>query len=496
VSTFLGMVSGEPLLHMTTDSRTQAQMQGAPGPTTIFHSDLPYIFVKKQFTLDSYVIWGTGGGGRTFSIPTELQNYKSNNPDLAYLMIVEESNGNKSIINPMLQIDSKYGTSESGTVFLDGTSCINGFDYEFAFTTSDSQLSDITRISTFVKGGIDLTFRPWDVGDTRVTIFRAPYGKMSDYDPIGYSEIHRKNGALGFPREEGYDHYGGTKIDLLSSNNNAAKVHFVFLNIENSATTFDRLPDKTGTDINIEIDNFNVGGVDMLENTPLIMRGVKNSGDSVTKLMPNSMLVGSKVTGFDLFNASTGFVSSSDTVTADNTPVIEIPDEFSPAQTMEIDFKDKTIKRDGSDIFTAATAASGLRVIGTKQFSFSSGATVSEYSSGFNNHPITVSGTYSETPDANTMYLASVRYEGLSLLSSTIMTAGDNQIMTIVAHLDDGVLNPDIFYSFYATALVTISNTGTITARTYWRGYNFGTISSFIYSLDTLDVRLIALSAN
>ena len=501
MSTFLGMVGGEPLLHMTTDTRTEAQMQGNPGPTTIFHSELPYIFVKKRFTLDSFVYWGSGSGGRTFALPTELQDYKSNNPDLAYLLVVEESDGSKSIINPMLQVDSKYETAENGSLIVNTTSCINGVHYQFAFTTSDSQLSAITRNNSFVKGGVSLTFRPWDVGDTRVTIFQAPYGESwTGSSSLNWTKVHRINDPLGLgSRLPGYDRYGSSSIDLLSQNNDATKLHFIFLNIENSATTFNRLPDKTGTDINIEIDNFDVGGVDMLENTPLIARGVKNSGDTVTSLIANSMLVGSKTTGFSIAACDTGFVDSSGVVSDNNTPVIEIPPAFTSSQTMEIDFKDKTITRDGADIFTAATAQSGLRVIGTKEFSFSMGATVYEFSSGFNNHSITVTGSYTETPDANTTYLASVRYEGLSLLSSTFMAAGDNQIITINAYLNDEVFNPDIFYYFYATALVTISNTGDITARTYWKGFNFSNTSignNVTFSLDELDVRLIALSAN
>lgn len=489
------MVGGEPLLHMTTDTRTQAQMQGAPGPTTIFHSDLPYIFVKKRFTLDSYVNWGSGNGGRTFALPQAVQDYRSNNPNQAHLLIIEESNGQQSIINPMLNMDAKFSDAESGFTVINCTSCINGADYQFAFTTSDSQLSAITRGNQFFQSSPSLTFRPWGTTDTRITIFRAPYGEQRDtgtfslFTKIREDQIDYRYNNASDPLRFGRD--------LLSVGNDCVKVHIVFLNIENSPTTFNRLPDKTGTDINIEIDNFDVGGVDMLENTPIISRGIKNSGDVITSLIGRP--VGSKITGFSEANTELGFVTTSNNVTENNTPVIEIPADFTPAQTMEIDFKDKTIKRDGNDIFTASTATSGLRVIGTKQFTFqpSTGSLTQENRTGYINQSVTISGSYTETPDANTIYLASTLYQGQQLLSSTIMTPGDNPVCNFAVYYDEDSANPDNFYSYLMVGMVTIANDGTLTPRTYYRTRNFSSsIVSVGFTLDAIDVRLIALSAN
>jgi hypothetical protein len=477
---------------MTTDTRTEAQMQGNPGPTTIFHSDLPYIFVKERFTLDSYSTWGSTGGGRTFNLSQELLNYRSANPDLAYLMVVEESNGNQAIMNPMLIAEGWFKTN--GSFFRRALTCINGVEYAFAFTSSDSQLSAITRDNTgFVFFGkatnepLNYTFRPWGDGDTRVTLFRGPWGQ---HEFINDTSIFF----------DSYDlYFGGPSelvTDLGSDNNQAAKVHFIFLNIENTPTTFNRLPDKTGTDINIEIDNFNVGGVDMLANNPALARGIQNSGTTVTPIIGKPL--GNKITGFSRSQVQLGFTTTSNVVTDNNTPILEIPNEYSAAQTMEIDFKDKYIKRNGNDVFTAASAAAGLRVIGTKEITFTpdSGGLVFQFTDTFRAQTYTESGSFSETPDANTIYLASTIYEGQKLLSSTVMTAGDNTIFTDLSYMEWFTF-PVRQYQIALAWMITISNSGTITPRVQVKsGNHINDSVALSKTFGELKVRLIALAAN
>lgn len=494
MSTFLGMVSGAPLLHMTSDTRTQAQMQGGPISTTIFHSDLPYIFVKNRFTLDTYSTWGDTSGGRTFALSTDLKNYWESNLNLAYLIIVEQSDGSQSIINPMLQADGRYFENFGNSYTYNAIAAINGADYCFAFTTSDSQLSAITRGNTgFPLGStINYTFRPFGSGDTRITIFRTPFAEWFTSSGYVWSVAENSNYYWANAYNNDPNRFGR---DLVSSGNDATKVHIVFLNVNNSVASFNRLPDKTGTDINIEIDDFDVGGVDMLANTPLISRGVKAAGTTVTPLIGTP--VGGKTTGISSSNVDTGFVSTSNVVSINNTPVLEIPDEFTSSQTMEIDFLNKTIKRDGNDIFTSTTAASGLRVIGTKEVTFTPATgSVTEGLNTYRTMTNTQTGSYTETPDADTIYLANTVYDDQKLLSSTLMTVGDNPVFHHHWYYRDEVPQPTKILNFGCDFMITIDSSGNITPRAYVRGGLVRNLTFGGITFGDFKVRLIALAAN
>jgi hypothetical protein len=477
---------------MTTDTRSLEDMKTDPLSTSIFHSDLPYIFVKDRFTVDSYVAWGDTSGGRTFALSSDLIDYKAANPDRAFLMVIEESDGKQSIVNPMLQADSVFDDTENGITTANATCAINGCDYLFAFTTSDSQLSAITRGNSLITGSINLVYRPWDVGDTRVTIFRAPFGEYTI--PFGTIIQSSPRGSELYFIDSLSD---GRRFgrDLVSIGNDCVKVHFIFLNIQNSVDTFDRLPDYTGGAINIEIDDFTVGGVNMLENTPLISRGTFNSGDTVTPIIGKPL--GSRVAVFSSSQMDLGFTSSTNVVSANNTPVIEIPSEFTPAQTMQINFKDKFIRRDGTDIFTTTTAAAGLRIIGTKEIEFTPATgSITEFMNSF----VTLSSTQTGTitgADANTIYLASTVYDDQKLLSSTIMTVGDNPIFNIFGYYQKDSSNPDDSFSFGAFFLITIASDGTVSARCYRRSANYSaSVVSVGFTFGAFKVRLIALDAS
>lgn len=493
MSTFLGIVGGNPLLHMTTDTRTEAQMQGGPSSTSIFHSDLPYIFVREQYTLDSYTNYNGSDAGRTFAITTELQNFKNSNPNLAHLLVLEDSSGNKWVHNPML---NTIGGSRK--VFLNGPryefcACANGAEYFTAFTTSDSQLDAITR-NTF-RTTIDFTFRPWDVGDTRITVFRTP--------DFAYKMTTTQYGVLfnsGISPSEalpnicnGSDIFDWGAKDLESDNIDVTKVHFVFLNVEHSGSSFDRLPNYQAGSITLNKDDFIVGGIDLNKNQPLVTRGKQASGTTVTPLF--GQVLGGKTV--KTTEETVGKVSTSNVVSQNDTPILEIPDAWSPASEIEIDFKDKFVKRDGETTFSANSLAQGLVFIGEKKIvvpQFTDSLTSNQ------NTTSTVSSTQTgsfTSPDANTLYLASVVYAGQKLHSVAVWSVGDN----VIADFGLGYL--ERFSSFNAafaidvTFYLEIDASGNTTVKKKSVAAEFVNISSAGFTLDeSFEIELMGLKPN
>ena len=493
MSTFLGIVGGNPLLHMTTDTRTEAQMQGNPGSTTIFHSDLPYIFVREQYTLDSYTNYNGSDAGRTFALTTELQNFKSSNPDLAHLLVLEDSSGNKWVHNPML---NTIGGSRK--IFLNAPryefcACANGAEYFTAFTTSDSQLDGITR-NTF-RTSINFIFRPWDVGDTRITVFRTPdfaYKMTTTQYGVLYNSGILPSQAMPNICNASDQFDWGAK-DLESDNIDVVKVHFVFLNVEHSATTFDRLPNYQAGSITLNKDDFIVGGIDLNKNQPLVTRGKKASGTTVTPLF--GQVLGGKTIG--ITSETVGKVSTSNVVSQNDTPVLEIPNQWSSASEIEIDFQNKTVKRDGDTTFSASSLAEGLVYIGTKKIvipQFSESLTENQ------NFHSTVSSTQTgsfSSPDANTLYLASVVYGGQKLHSAAVWSVGDNVIA------DFGLAYTERFSSYFAVYAIDtvfyleIDASGNTTVKKHSKSADFISISSAGFTLsESFEIELMGLKPN
>lgn len=486
MSSFLGKAdSGNPIMHFTSDTKSIADMKSGPGPTTLFHSDLPYVFVRERWKLTSYTGWA---GGRKFALPSDLRTFKSNNPNLAFLIIVEQSDGSKAIMDPCLHVSYYYWMNQTnvGNQFLvaDVLSAINGTDYQYAFTDDDSQLSSITRQPSLGA----LTFRTWDSNDTSITIFRAPFGEC--YIPSGYVQGQVDYQLLTWD----YNNRGGK--NLLSVGNDCVSIEIVFLNITNSPTTFDRQPNfNSSSAITVSRDTFNVGGFDLLNFTPTLSRGTYNTGSTITPYYGN--LVGGKPNFISLTDFDMGYVTTGNQVTKNGTPVLEIPVASQPSDTLEIDFKQKYIKKGGKTIFNASTASQGLRVIGTKEIEFTlDSGNIGEYS---NTHAVlasTQTGSYTETPTSNTIYLMSAVFNGVDILNSSIIGVGDNVILatSLYWRYEQGVAYQ---YSMAPQFYLNITANGAITPKVYKYSSNYINIGGNVVSVGfgSIKVRLIALAA-
>ena len=241
MSTFIGKVNNKPFMHMTSDTKTEANMQGAPSSTTLFHSDLPYVFAREQWEIDTYTDWNGTGGGRKFALPAEAQTFRANNPDLAYIVILEDSNGHTTIVNPCLNVHGSFWQYVNPNADYKYSAATVGSEYTIAFTDSDTQLTNLSRNPQSGTWGStrELTFRIWDSNDTSVTVFRHPragtWFKVSGALPYygSYARAHFANQVEG--SYESYM-YGSAK-DTVSDSLDIVKVRVVALNVTNSPST-------------------------------------------------------------------------------------------------------------------------------------------------------------------------------------------------------------------------------------------------------------------
>jgi len=363
----------------------------------------------------------------------------------------------------------------------------NGAEYFTAFTTSDSQL-DAMSDNEFMSQ-INLIFRPWDVGDTRVTVFRCPdmahrfgqYGAYTEFNENGeYDNVCEGEGVFMSPQK-----WESTGLDVV-------KVHFVFLNVLHSPTEFNDLPDfDSSQPITLNPDEFSVGGINMLVNQPLITRGKFDSGDTVTPLY--GQVAGGKRVEFA--TEYVGKVSSSNVVDANNTPVIEYPNAFTPSSKMEFDLLNKTIKRDGDVTFSASALAQGLQVIGTKKIvlsAFSESAT--EKLSRTSTIATTQTGSF-DSPNADCLYLASVVYGGEKAHSAAIFSVGNNTIADFAfSHFE---FRPDVgrfAWGINTFWYLEIDASGNCTVKRFTDSTDYLRYQSISYTFDEeLEIRLIGL---
>jgi hypothetical protein len=500
MSTFIGKVGTTPICHMTSDTQTQTTLEGDPISTTLFHSQLPYVFAREQFELTSYSSWNSGHG-RTFAFSQDLIDFKDNNPDLACLVILEDSNGKRGLFTPTITLrhqdrqGSKHGMSSLGN------------EYTCAFTSSDTQLEDMTR-----QPNIAFTLYNFDTADTRITVFKHAYvGTYSNTTSACYmralstmwsDECTDRYDYLraNFPSLANCldDWGGGSAVDLrslASGGVDIVKVRFVFLNITNTASTFDRQPDYSGTSsITIKDDEFSVGNIDLIKNAPIVSHGLKNTSDTVDAVI--GTLAGGMPSNYTNGIVNTlGKLSDGGSPAANNTPVLEFPDPSTASTTMEYDFSTKVFKRDGKPVFSATTAAKGLQVIGTKEieFDFASGS----FSGGtdtFVSLTQTQSGTITGA-GANTLYLASMVYaaDGTNFnqaLPSCVYGVGRNKLMLF--HYARVVNNQN--YWIAAPAWVCdIDSSGNIDVKVHRRGGDMTSAISFTFG--AMKLRLIAMDS-
>jgi len=486
MSTLIGTKSGKPFMHMTSDVKTKAQLESSTYSTTLFHSDLPYVFAREQWTIDSYTDWNGSGGGRKFAIPSDLQTFKSNNPDLAYLLVLEDASGNKSVLNPLMCTVSSWYSTTSGTyTYCTGTI---GAEYSAAFTDSDTQLTNLTR-NTYNNSTVSVTFRTWDTNDTTITIFRNRAGEYYKNTSNAIVPYAFNNYAIA--------PFGGSDVgyakNMTSNSLDIVKVTVVFLNVTNGTTSFDVQTDYDDTaGITLKRDEFSVGGLDLIKNAHLITHGVYNSSDTVTALI--GTLAGTKTTGFSRSSKVAGMVSSAGVVQDNNTPVIEIPDPSTGSTTMVLDFDTQTLSRGGDDIFSSAAAAKGLVYSGSKtiDISLNSGTLVPN-----TNTQTTLSTTQTGSfvnASASTLYLLTLVFTDTSSNKQATMVAlcstGDTPIFSDF-HYHNQSFN---IFSYGITWIINIATNGTVTAKLDKYTSGSGGISSFSVNWGSITARLIALN--
>ena len=492
MSTYLGLDdNGNALLHMTSDAKTVEQLKTqTPLATTVFHSSLPYLLVRKQFTLDSYTNYNGTGGGRTFALSTDLKNYANANSQ-AYLLVMEDSSGNKWVHSEMMNtVGMQFNYSTTG-YYGAFSAAGNGAEYFTAYSNSNTSLDQMSNNSA---GGASFVFRPWDpTSDTQVTVWRITQG---------VSWIDWAGGSRTF--NTGTQHHTGIQSAMRpakwsSSGLDVVKLHYVFLNITQNSQEFEIEPNFATGRITLDPDDFTVNGVDMLSNLPILAKGVQSSGASVTPLY--GYLAGGKTVSIS--EKLVGKVSTSNAVSRNNTPVIEIPNPPVTGAKMIYDLKEQKIWRsvDGNRsndelVFSSSIIADGLKVIGTKEIQISSFTygTGGSNNSGTTTIATTQTGSF-DGADGNTMYLASILYDGTSLMGAQLFGVGNNALANFMY---GNYLRTSTFTAYSYTAsqfYLQIDNQGNCSfkrknANAYWTSNVASASATFTGGLT---IRLIGL---
>lgn len=499
MSTFIGKVGTTPICHMTSDTQTQTTLEGDPISTTLFHSQLPYVFAREQFELTSYTSWGGDSyQGRKFAFSQALIDFKDDNPDLACLVILEDSNGKASIFHPTPSIWMwRWVTSTYHCVGLLGQ------EYSCAFTDSDTDLESLTKQS-FDGSSINVTFYNFDTNATHITVFKhTNLGYHSCTDSFGDlyfdGQDFAPSGSYGWKNNIRFN--GDSTDDLDSSvTPDITKVKFVFLNVVNTATTFDRQKDYSGTSsITIKDDEFSVGNIDLIKNAPIVSHGELDTTDSTTPVFGSLAAAVPPYYSYTSPYEAAKISTSGGSPDVNGTPVFEIPDPSDSNTTMEYDFASKVFKRDGEPVFSAASAAKGLQFLGTAELTFN--VSVSNVGENASVWTTLATDTTSITgASANTTYLASISYTGdgtnYQNFPTCVYGVGDNIIFKTIwvgTYVSGSVMTRR---GVGTTFLCTIDSAGDITVRVHQKACNYAAVTSTGgYSLGSMKLRLIAMDS-
>lgn len=413
MSAYLGNAGGVPLMHFHRDEKTPAELIGDPSAGTVFHSDLPYVLIKKRFTLTSYSTWA---GGRSFTLSPSLKNYRIANPDLAYLLILKDSSGRRWVHDPLLNVCGFWYGYNKPVASYSAVTSLNGPDYQVAYTASTTELSSLTRNSLYPS--LALTFRTWDSSDTVVTVFRSPHRntQTSKIIPADY----------GVPNTCAYFISSSliAPANLSSSGNDVVSVEFVFLNMLHSTSGFDRQIGLDNSGIDILPDRFRVGSVLLDEMTPLISHGNVGTNGSVSPVLGGFTVSGKKL-GVNMVSAK----MSGNTVSA-TAAVLEIPPDPGALSGWDIDFAQQSIKRNGGTVFDPSVALKSLFVLGVKEISFNPSISVTP-----SNFDVLISssqsGSFTGAASAS-VFLCSVVSGGSKLHSCSVFGVGDNMLACFI----------------------------------------------------------------
>lgn len=420
MSAYLGNAGGVPLMHFHRDEKDLNDLLTGPDGGTIFHSDLPYVLIRERFTLDSYTSWA---GGRKFALSQVLLNYRSANPDAAYLLLLTDSSGRKWLHDPLLNVCGTWVRYWENSVKKTHTACtaLNGADYQVAYTSSDAELQNLSRNQVYSDLG--LTFRTWDSADTHVTVFKTPYRNTQSY-----LHFYRYTGPYTFAYFSSNIYSNGTPIQ--SSGNDVVEVEFVFTNMLHSALSFERQEGMDQSGIDITPDTFRVGSVVLDDMVPLISHGSVSAGAAVSPLFNGDIVCGKKLG----VNMSGSKVDTGNNVSG-NSAVLEIPPAPGALQGWDIDFKAKSISRNGEVVFDPTVALNSLFVLGVKEIVFNPSRTLT--SSSFDIAlSSTQTGAFSSLAAAS-VFMCSVVSGDDKLHSVSVFGVGDNMLASFVLGWSD-----------------------------------------------------------
>jgi hypothetical protein len=490
------MDGANPVFHMTSDVKTQAELKAGPLSTTVFHSDLPYVLAREQFEISSYSTWSGSDGGRKFAIPSELITFRTANPDLAYLLVLEDSSGSSWIQTPVVNVRGMYFkySYNSSTHFNEVVSCINGGDYQVAYTSSDTELQDLTK--NVLHGTLSWTFRTWDPTDTSVTVFKTPMTRTAYDDQIfvnhGFPAIYHDLSPLEWMTQPNVK--GGT--DLESSGLDVVKVRFVFLNITHSDTTFELQKDFLADDISISPTEFRVNDIDLALMAPLMSHGNKANSSVITPLSTGEVVCG-KVIGQNLTSAK---INTSNTLTGGAAPVLEIPAAVASLTGWDINFSTREIKRNSATIWDDTIAASAVLALGSKEIVFNPSMTLTDGTIN-STYSTTDTGSFSGLVNADTVYLASIISGTDKLHSISLFGIGDNMVADLIVG-EFSTFSPATRWANDVKIYINISSTGVTTVKLWARnGRNkpnqafssYFNVASVNITMPDFTIRLIAI---
>ena len=490
------MDGSNPVFHMTSNVKTQAELKAGPLSTTVFHSDLPYVLAREQFEISTYTTWSGSGGGRKFTLPSALTTFRSANPDLAYLLILEDSSGSSWIQTPIVNVRGSWYKYNSGgsPVQNEIVSCINGGDYQVAYTSSDTDLVNLTKNN--IHNGISWTFRTWDTTDTSVTVFKTPMTRTAYNDQLFVNDDFPSVGHDISPLKWMTQPYvlGGT--DLESVGLDVVKVRFVFLNITHSATTFEIQRDFLANDINISPTQFKVNDVDLAVMAPLMSHGNKANSSVITPLGTGEVVCG-KVIGQNLTSAK---ITNTNALSGGTAPVLEIPAAVASLTGWDINFSTRVIKRNSVTIWDDNIAASAVLELGSKEITFDPSMTLVDGTVN-STYSTTDTGSFSGLVNADTIYLASIISGTDKLHSISVFGVGDNMISDLIIG-EYSSYSPLTRWANDVKIYLNISSTGVTTVKLWARnGRNnanqayssYLNVSSTTLTIPDFTIRLIAI---
>lgn len=330
--------SDNPLLHMTSGTRTPAELKSGSYPDTIFDSRMPYLTITARYLLTRLPDYA---GAKVFDI-TDVASYFSTTSE-AFIVILEDSSGGRWVHTPSLRINSQYGSGSGRRADACGAVC--GQDYSLAFLQSETDLIRVSQNGVLGQDPVSFTFHTLDSTDTVMVVSRIPYswseGRRRPYDWTYGSYVEHY--GCGFLEKTAY---AGPSLPW-QSNNDVVSAEVLFLNVTNSSSTFSVKSGNNTGGIKLSPNEFTLGQKDISEYAPLLSRGVLSSG-VVSPLTTNGDVLPSTPIG-NLTAKVNGGVLDRDAACLE---IANIP----PSGAFNMSLSENKVERDSIDIINEVFA--------------------------------------------------------------------------------------------------------------------------------------------